>query len=1240
MDILSNTDRRQMRTLHTLSIAIVLLLAAAGFASAQQPFTRTSGSIGKLLNPDGTINLSTGFSGTLDSHGWRMEIDSGGTPRFIPDGSSAHGSSSLPVPGDEGWDDRFGPPGANGNVYAIAVRGRELFVGGRFTAIGNAVARNIARWNSMTKDWSEIGGGLGRDVHVITIGDSGEVYAGGYFAASGNNGFVARWDTVNNIFTFLGKQGVIGSSANTNGAPTADVTAIAASGDDLYVGGWFQQVDNIPVTNIARWNRRTNRWSAMPGAVPGTIAAIAIRGKDVYVGGTGGIAVWDTTTKKWSKLGSGVAGSVSTIVIRGNDLYAGGGFVFADDLPVRYIARWDGTRWSSVGAGVGGPVRSMVFIGNDLYVGGTFLTAANAGANYVARWDGGNWSALGLGLGGSTSPFAATLATDGTILYAGGGFTAAGNITAHNIAGWDGVQWFPLVKSGGPDLNRNGTNGPVFAVAVDGEDLYVGGDFTRAGGVDASHVARWNAVSGSWSALGSGIGGEGAFVRSLAVKDGSLYVGGIFTRAGGAPATGIARWNGSNWSALGGGVGGTTPYVFAMTFAGNDLYVGGAFTTAGGVTANRIARWDGSNWSALGNGIQGDPTYSYVTSIALVGSDLYAGGNFIRVGSVTASYIARWDGTAWSTLQGGTNAPVAALASDGTSLYVGGEFTLAGGVAVNHIARWSSGSWSPLGSGTNAPVRALLFRNGILHAGGEFTAADTARASHLARWDGTAWSYLGSRVDNGVNGPVRSIALLGTDIYIGGEFSTAGERRANNIAGFDGKEWSSLGSDPGVGLLGPVLAIAVDGTDIYVGGLFSSAGGMTTSGIARWDGSTWHRLGTGVNGPVRSIAIGKSGEVYVGGEFTAAGGSPAAGIAMWDGSIWHPLGSGLGGPKPYGFSLAVAGNDLYVGGSFSSAGGVPSSRIARWSIPSRSWSPVGSGVHGSSFYTYVTTLAVHGGDLYIGGVFTNVGGVDAGNIARWDGSNWSALGQGVNNAVYAIATGKNGDLYAGGDMTASGDSSVGNVVRWDGSQWVHLAQGTGGTIYAMAVSDNGTLVTGGDFSYAGAVPTNHIGRWEGTNWLTMGRGVDNDFSRGVVYAVAIGGNDIYVGGEFTVAGGKPSLYFARWGGAYLSVETERPVRSASTLAGNYPNPFSTTTTIRFSVGPHRSQQGISAGEKVRVRLAIYDPTGRAVASLLDGELSAGEHSVEFDASDLPAGIYFCRLQMEGRSETCTLLVRR
>jgi hypothetical protein len=83
------------------------------------------------------------------------------------------------------------------------------------------------------------------------------------------------------------------------------------------------------------------------------------------------------------------------------------------------------------------------------------------------------------------------------------------------------------------------------------------------------------------------------------------------------------------------------------------------------------------------------------------------------------------------------------------------------------------------------------------------------------------------------------------------------------------------------------------------------------------------------------------------------------------------------------------------------------------------------------------------------------------------------------------------------------------------------------------------------------------------------------------------------------------------------------------LYQNYPNPFNPTTTIKYSIPaltPSLSpRERVSEGQ-VRVTLKVYDILGNEVATLVNEIKEPGVYEVEFDASQLPSGVYFYRLQ--------------
>jgi hypothetical protein len=132
-------------------------------------------------------------------------------------------------------------------------------------------------------------------------------------------------------------------------------------------------------------------------------------------------------------------------------------------------------------------------------------------------------------------------------------------------------------------------------------------------------------------------------VVAMAAIGSNLYVAGQFTNAGGIAASHIAKWDGNTWSALGAGVVGKGT-VYALTTLSNNLYAAGSFTNMGGVSANRIAKWDGINWSALGSGavIAGSSSGS-VLALAASNNDLFEGGNCRVTGGKPSWYVGRWN---------------------------------------------------------------------------------------------------------------------------------------------------------------------------------------------------------------------------------------------------------------------------------------------------------------------------------------------------------------------------------------------------------------------------------------------------------------------------------------------------------------------------------------------------------------------------------------------------------------------
>lgn len=266
----------------------------------------------------------------------------------------------------------------------------------------------------------------------------------------------------------------------------------------------------------------------------------------------------------------------------------------------------------------------------------------------------------------------------------------------------------------------------------------------------------------------------------------------------------------------------------------------------------------------------------------------------------------------------------------------------------------------------------------------------------------------------------------------------------------------------------------------------AQGGPCTPDWEATFGETTW------TNGQVAAVFDdGKGPELCVGGAFNSAGGVLAANVARWNGTRWAPLGSGLPGEVK---SLAVfdGGNGaaLYAGGNFSGSGFA----LARWD--GGTWSPVGTFSPSASVNVLRTFDDGNGAALYVGGTFTVVDGLATNYIARWDGTNWSALGSGLAHWPYALTGFDDGSgpaLYVGGGFVQAGGVAVNRIARWDGTSWSPLGSGLGAAVLSLQVFDDGSgpaLFAGGPFTDAGGQPAKRIARWNGTSWTQVGSGLD------------------------------------------------------------------------------------------------------------------------------------------------------
>jgi hypothetical protein len=351
----------------------------------------------------------------------------------------------------------------------------------------------------------------------------------------------------------------------------------------------------------------------------------------------------------------------------------------------------------------------------------------------------------------------------------------------------------------------------------------------------------------------------------------------------------------------------------------------------------------------------------------------------------------------------------------------------------------------------------------------------------------------------------------GPELYVGGHFDMIGGVPFNKVARFNGTAYVPMGQglhpyvENFIGCCSKAFTFAAfddgSGPSVFVGGDFVTAWetfpDTALLSVARWrpaGAGTWQSL----NGLVNN-------------DNCVADCPPR----VHDAQVIN---------TPNGPALAIGGTFSILG--FFSDAPVNSRYVGLWT--STGWASMAGGMQvirvENPEPAAVFALQLYddglGEKLYAAGHFTHAGGVAADSIARWTGTAWEALtggGIGPNgdepprgqiNALTVF----NGDLIAGGEFTLAGATTVSHIARWDGTQWHAMGAGVNAQVRTLGVWDDGggaKLYVGGDFTEAGGIPSPHLARWNGSRWENVLDGLN-----GSPYTMAVYGNELYVGGYF------------------------------------------------------------------------------------------------------------------------------
>lgn len=991
-----------------------------GAFTALQPngaTTQTSRSRLARLNADGTVD--TTYDVALDGQVSFITPQTDG--KVIIAGSfsaiHAHGADRVfprlriaRLNADGTLDSAF-DPAANAPIYALALQGDKILVGGVFTTFdpngtpGYVLRKYAARLNAdgtvdstFNLDLNELNGNR---VDSITVQPAdGRILIAGTFVSLQPIGAPAR--VARNHFARITAAGALDATfqAGVGASTGGQIKALALQTDGKIVAaGVFTDIGGTTTTNIARFHPTGTADTSFEPTLSanGPINALLLRPDAAATVVQGQGFAWlnanGTLNTTFNPVSTArISGTIDAVARQSDgNVLVGGIFTTATGLPGFNLLRFtpagviDPTFIApNPSAGVG----SIVLQPNgSILVAGSFTTITGTGRNYIARLnaDGSLDTAFNPNPNGRVN--AIVLQPNGQILI-GGAFTSLTPNTTTTAVSRNYVARLNTDGSLDTTFDPN-VNGVVTSLALQSDgQVIIGGGFTLitpAGtttGVLRNRIARVTTAGALDTAFDPNFNDVVSTIALAA--DGKVIVGGNFTTIN--PNT-------------------------VTTTTTDSLGVTTTTTSTTAKTINRLARLatDGK----LDESFNPNPNAAVTVVSIQADKSILIGGAFTTLQpngaslTTTRNHLARLktDGTLDTAFNpnANNNVNVVAQLPDGSilaggffsslqpnaALLVGGAFTSIGGVDSKNVALLNNDGTvtSAFQPNPDGAVNALLVQpDGKFLIGGAFTTIAGSARTRLARFNADANNTLDTAFNPSIDGAVNVVALQPDGkLVIGGTFTNVGGQVRNTIARLnaDGSVDASFASTaPFFGVTG--LAVQSDGRILALGsgsGVPNRLVRLTANGAID---STFNPAVGFFNGPIGTFALQTDGKVVIGGSWNLvavtipAGSFAPAYLARLnaDGSFDPMFNPGPSGPVT---AIAVQPDArILVGGSFSSVGGLSRAGLARLSATAPATQSI------SASRTALLWTRTGGGPELAGATFEQSS----------DAQTWTPLGQG------------------------------------------------------------------------------------------------------------------------------------------------------------------------------------------------------------------------------------------------------
>ncbi|MES2389166.1 MAG: T9SS type A sorting domain-containing protein [Bacteroidota bacterium] len=631
------------------------------------------------------------------------------------------------------------------------------------------------------------------DNQINTLSSDGDrVYAGGdftYFGPATGKGVSINKHTGLVPESFPKITGRIADSVKC---------AIADNAGGWYIAGTFTKIGNTPVSGLVHLNPDLSLDAAFncTSILPQSINCLALAGRTLYAGmktgSPGTIQGVDAETGRVPAWALAVEGPVYQLAVNNNLLYVAGAITKVRDSLCAGLAVIDlitGFPLETFPKGLlntGAVVTAVAITHDTLFIAGTFSTV-----NGMAQT---NFAAVNA-VTGSTIPFTTEPVT-GTVygmtvqagnLYVAGRFSSVGandreNLAAFSLATGATGTWVPQ------DFFQDAGYKPVITnIMSDDKHVYVSGRFRTIARKQVHNFAALDLVTGlPADSLSVCMGAQKIY--AMAMQGNSIYLGGNFKSIGGKMRYGLASFYAANgqitdWCPI-------KDYYFMAHVSGsclynNSLFVCGPFGSLAGADRKSIGGIDkitGEITTWLPYHVDNSVRY-----IAGYGNLLYMGGDFLALNTTPRRYAmclsaVTSNSNSWNPAPDVSNSITSIAGTPGGNIFVAGTFSNFGGqnragLALTSLSLGLAKPWNP---NPNGAVNTLLSVGSRLYAGGNYTTIDSVNINRLCVFD--AQQNLTPSFNPNPNGAVTGLSYKDSLLFVSGKFTRIAGQDLNGFA--------------------------------------------------------------------------------------------------------------------------------------------------------------------------------------------------------------------------------------------------------------------------------------------------------------------------------------------------------------------------------------------------------------------------------------------------------------------------